>query len=282
MTLPRLGAHTFGFAWDRDAEATFEALVAAGFSTLQLMAAPPHYDPWVNDPALQHRLRALIDQAGVELLALDLASSDVNLASPSRAVVDFAVDAYGRAIDRGAELGARGICIASGRRHALAPQASDRLLDIYRDAFERILLRAEEAGLGVVLENHPNGLLAEAAAIERFLAEGGYDGVSVAYDVANAAAVGEDPTAGLKRLLPRLGIVHLSDAPRGQWRHDPVGSGDIDFAAIGETIGQLGFAGPVVLEIISGQPLDDVVAGRERLLLAGWRFAGPGPVSASG
>ncbi|MGL4290336.1 MAG: sugar phosphate isomerase/epimerase family protein [Phreatobacter sp.] len=280
MTLPRLGAHTFGFAWDRDAEAAFEALAAAGFTTLQLMAAPPHFDPWVNEPALQRRLRALIDRAGIELLALDLASSDVNLASPSRAVVEFAVDAYGRAIDLGAELGAQGICIASGRRHALAPQASDQLLDIYRGAFERILLRAQDAGMGVVLENHPNGLLAEAATIESFLAEGGYDGVSVAYDVANAAAVGEDPSGGLKRLLPRLGIVHLSDAPRGQWRHDPIGSGDIDFAAIGETLEELGFAGPVVLEIISGQPLEDVVAGREKLLLAGWRFAGSGPLSA--
>lgn len=282
MTLPRLGAHTFGFAWDGDAEAAFEALVDAGFSTLQLMAAPPHYDPWINDPALQRRLRALIDRTGIELLALDLASSDVNLASPSRAVVDFAVDAYGRAIDCGAELGARGICIASGRRHALAPQASDRLLDIYRDAFERILLRARDAGMDVVLENHPNGLLAEAGTIESFLAEGGYDGVSVAYDVANAAAVGEDPSAGLKRLLPHLGIVHLSDAPRGQWRHDPIGSGDIDFAAIGGTMRELGFAGPVVLEIISGRPLEDVVAGREALLAAGWRFADPDRLSTSG
>ncbi|QCI65956.1 sugar phosphate isomerase/epimerase family protein [Phreatobacter stygius] len=274
MTLPRLGAHTFGFAWDRDAEAAFEALAGAGFSTLQLMAAPPHYDPWAADPALQRRLRRLIDRAGIALLALDLASNDVNLASPSRAVVDFAVDAYGRAIDLGADLGARGICVASGRRHALAPQAGDQLLGIYRDAFERILLRARDAGMGVVLENHPNGLLAEMEAIESFLAAGAYDGVSIAYDVANAAAIGEDPSAGLRRLLPHLGIVHLSDAPRGAWRHDPIGSGDIDFSAIGGTIREIGFAGPVVLEIISSRPLDDILAGRDRLLAAGWHFAG--------
>jgi len=40
----------------------------------------------------------------MSLLALDLASSDINLASPSADVVDFAVDAYARGIDRGAEL----------------------------------------------------------------------------------------------------------------------------------------------------------------------------------
>ena len=47
-----------------------------------------------------------MDRHGMSLLALDLASSDINLASPSADVVDFAVDAYARGIDRAAELGA--------------------------------------------------------------------------------------------------------------------------------------------------------------------------------
>lgn len=266
-----LGAHTFGFAWEMDAEAAFEGLISQGFTTLQLMATPPHYDPWQAAPERQRRLRALIERAGGELLALDLASSDVNLASPAREVVDFAVAAYEAAIARSAELGARWICVGSGRRHALAPpQAADRLLDIYRGAFERIAGAAARAGVGVILENNPSGLLAEAEQIERFLTESGYDAVAVLYDVANAFAVGENPVAGLERLLPRVGLVHLSDAPRGQWRHDPIGTGDIDFAAIGRCLREQDYVGPVALEVISRTPLEDAVAGRDKLLEMGW------------
>lgn len=53
------------------------------------------------------------------------------------------------------------------------------------------------------------------------------------YDVANAVAINGDPVAGLETLWPRLGIVYLSDSPKGQWRHDPIGTGAVDFAAIG-------------------------------------------------
>jgi hypothetical protein len=37
----------------------------------------------------------------------------------------------------------------------------------------------------------------------------------VIYDVANAFAIGEGLVGGLKSLWPRLGIVHLSDSPKG-------------------------------------------------------------------
>lgn len=88
------------------------------------------------------------------------------------------------------------------------------------------------AGIPIIPENHPQGLLASAADIVRFLDDEGYADMPVIYDVANAVAIGEDPVEGLRTLWPRLGIVHLSDSPKGQWRHDPIGSGEIDFAAI--------------------------------------------------
>jgi sugar phosphate isomerase/epimerase len=270
VTLPQLGCHTFGFVWDRDAEAAVAALVANGFSALQLMAMPPHYDPWSVPGARQERLRRTIEASGAELLALDLASSDVNLASLAPEAVAFAVDAYARAIGHGAALGARWLCIGSGRRHALAPQSDGALLDVYRRAFEQILDLAGRCGLKVILENHPNGLLDEAGAIADFLED--YNDVAVIYDVANAAAIGEDPVVGLERLHQRIGIIHLSDAPAGQWRHDPIGSGAIDFAAIGQWVGEAGYAGPVVLEVISPTPLEGAMAGRRRLAEAGWRF----------
>jgi sugar phosphate isomerase/epimerase len=271
MTLPRLGAHTFGFVWQADAETALSTLIENGFSTLQLMATPPHFDPWKSPPEVQARIRSLVDRAHADLLAIDLASSDVNLASPAQEVVDFAIAAYCAAVERACELGVRWVCVGSGRRHTLAPTASDRLLDIYRGAFEKILHTARVHGLGIILENHPQGLLADASSMAQFLAD--YDDVPVIYDVANAFAIGEDPVSGLELLLPRIGVIHVSDAPRGQWRHDPIGSGDINFSMIGEFIHNHQLAGIVVAEIISANPLSDLVASRRVLRNLGWQFA---------
>lgn len=273
MTLPVLGAHTFGFTWDCPAEAAIEQLAEAGYRTIQLMASPPHFDPWIEDAGRTRRIRALLERHGLSLLALDLASSDINLASPSSHVVDFAVNAYSATIDRAAELGARCICVGSGRRHALLAEANARLMPSFREAFARIHEKAQRAGVPVILENHPQGLLASASDIVRFLDAEGYDEMHVIYDAANAFAIGEDPVEGLKSLWPRLGIVHLSDSPKGQWRHDPIGSGEIDFAAIAALLRELGYAGTIVLEILSDRPLDDLKAGVVALEGLGLAFA---------
>ncbi|WFU43342.1 sugar phosphate isomerase/epimerase [Bradyrhizobium sp. CB82] len=273
MTLPLLGAHTFGLAWDCAADEAIERLAAAGYRSIQLMATPPHFNPWIEDAARTRRLRALIERHGLSLLALDLASSDVNLASPSPHVVDFAVSSYAAAIDRASELGARWICVGSGRRHALFAKANDRLMASFRDAFARIHDKAQRAGIPIILENHPQGLLATAADTARFLDAEGYADMPVIYDVANAFAIGEDPVEGLKALSPRLGIVHLSDAPKGQWRHDPIGSGAIDFTAIATWLRQQAYDGNVVLEILSEQPLRDIDEGAAMLQRQGLVFS---------
>jgi sugar phosphate isomerase/epimerase len=272
MPHPSLGAHTFGFAWSEPSTATLERLTAFGFGNLQLMAIPPHFDPWATDRVQTRILRGIIEKASARLLAIDLSSADVNLASSMPEAVTFGIDAYIAAMDRCVELGAMAICVASGRRHALLAEVNAGLLDVYRAAFERIHEEAMKRDLGIVLENHPQGLLSQAGQIEAFLNSGGYPGVTVCYDVANAFAVGEDPVAGLTRLMPRLSIVHLSDSPAGQWRHDPIGSGAIDFRSIGKALHSAAFTGPVVLEILSPTPFDDLNAGVARLVEQGWEF----------
>jgi deoxyribonuclease IV len=272
MPAATLGAHTFGFVWNCLADEAFARLGEAGFRHIQLMATPPHYDPWAEDPELTRRLRSILDRHGMSLLALDLASSDINLASPSADVVDFAVDAYARGVDRAAELGAKWICVGSGRRHALLTKANDCLMETFRSAFARIHAKAQQRGIGIILENHPQGLLADANTIASFLDTEGYASIPVIYDVANAFAIDEDPVAGLGTLWSRLGIIHLSDSPRGQWRHDPIGTGAIDFSTIAKFINDRGFEGAVVLEILSDAPLRGLTEGVAKLRTNGFAF----------
>jgi sugar phosphate isomerase/epimerase len=271
----KLGAHTFGFVWQSSAEDALEAVAGAGFRNVQLMATPPHFDPWAADSARTKRLRAVLERHGLSLLALDLASSDINLASASADVVDFAVDAYARAIARASELGARWICVGSGRRHALIDRANRQLLETFRPAFARICTEARRLGVGVILENHPQGLLPDAKAIREFLERDGDEDVRVIYDVANAAAIGEEPIAGIEELWHHIGILHLSDSPKGRWRHDPIGTGDIDFRAIASLLERKAFDGFAVLEILSDEPLRGLVEGGRALKAAGLAFADP-------
>jgi deoxyribonuclease-4 len=268
-----VGAHTFGFVWQAEAEAAIGAIAEAGFAAVQLMAAPPHFDPWQDDAARTRRLRALLERHRLPLLALDLASSDINLASASPDVTAFAVEAYRRMIDRAAELGAPAICIGSGRRHALLSKANDRLMETFRPAFARIHRHGETRGVRLLLENHPQGLLASAAQMQAFLASEGYADIGIIYDVANAAAIGEDPVAGIARLAPAIALLHLSDAPAGQWRHDAIGAGDIDFDAIAGATRTPGFAGQVVLEILSDDPLARLTDGIAALNRRGWSLS---------
>ena len=65
----QLGAHTFGFVWHSDAESALVAIAEAGFKQVQLMATPPHFDPWSADPARTTRLRRILERNGMELLA---------------------------------------------------------------------------------------------------------------------------------------------------------------------------------------------------------------------
>jgi deoxyribonuclease-4 len=132
-------------------------------------------------------------------------------------------------------------------------------------------------GLTVALENHPQGLLADAASIRRFIGEEEFADVGVIYDVANAVAIGEDPVEGLAILARHLSVVHLSDSPLGQWRHDPIGGGEIDFRAIREALRRQGYGGAVALEILSEAPLADLVDGARRLAAMGWVFEEPLP-----
>ncbi|OYU47952.1 MAG: hypothetical protein CFE31_13125 [Rhizobiales bacterium PAR1] len=267
MVAPRqpFGAHTFGFAFDCDAETAFMRLIEHGFTTLELMATPPHFNPWSSPPAVQARLRRRVEDAGGRLLALDLASSDINLASPAPEVVDFSVHSYDALVDRAVELGAEAICVGSGRRHMLLPDVNATLMPSFQAAFERIHVRALKSGLRVLIENHPQGLLASAEAIRTFIEDNSYPDTGVIYDVANALAIGEEATDGLTTLGDLTAIVHLSDSPRGSWRHDAIGTGDIDFATILTHLGHSGFQGPVVLETLAPDPMAALMEGACRL-----------------
>ena len=257
-----LGAHTFGFVWSLDVISTVEALAQAGFRLFQVLASPPHVDPFTSPPAQRRRIRDAVAGCGGAIVSVDLAASEYNLASPVPDVLRFSMDCYRRAIAFAAEIGAQSITVTSGRRHRLLPAPSGRLEATFVEAFAEVARIAGDAGLRVLFENHPQGVFPDTPSMARLLDDARFAGVALLYDVTNALAIGEEPAAGLAAVLDRVGLVHLSDAPAGVWRHDPLGSGDVDFPAVFAAMHAGGYDGPVVAEIISDSPLTHLVEAR--------------------
>jgi deoxyribonuclease-4 len=94
--------------------------------------------------------------------------------------------------------------------------------------------------------------------------------VGIIYDPANAPAAGEDPAAGVRDVRERLRLVHLSDTPAGGWKHDPIGTGDIDFAAFNATLRDIGYTGLSMMELITRTPDSDIPDSLEKLRAFGW------------
>jgi deoxyribonuclease-4 len=135
-----LGAHTFGFLWQTDVATAVEDLAEEGFRRFQLLALPPHLDVWNPSSTAIKRLEAAVRSSNGEILAIDLPSSETNLASASGQTVDFAVSAYAAVIEVAATLRARWVTINSGRRHALSAPPDGRLVDIFGGALIALLI----------------------------------------------------------------------------------------------------------------------------------------------
>ncbi len=265
QTWTGLGAHTFGFVWQGNVLEVIGRLGANGFRTFQLLASPPHISDLEASGTCARAIRTEVATVGGTVLSLDLPVSEINIASPIREVVDFSVSYYRKAIDFSAAIEAKYITVTSGRRHALLPPPQGSLDGVFEDAFVRIAEHASRAGLRVLFENHPQGFCPDIGSMMKLASDPRLQHVDILYDVANGVAIGEDPVEGLRAAQSRLGAVHFSDSPKGAWRHDPIGTGEIDFASILRTLDDMAFQGPCVAEIISDAPLQHLLDARERL-----------------
>ncbi|WP_425033015.1 sugar phosphate isomerase/epimerase family protein [Pelagibacterium sp.] len=257
-----IGAHTFSLVWHGRASDCIEELHSEGFRKIQLLVSPPHVEMFHDREA--ERIRNVLDANGIDLISIDLPASEYNLASPISELAEYSCRAYLELVDFAAKLGSRSITLVAGRRHSLLEAPSGYLEGVFLPSFRRILARAQEQGVRVIVENHPQSLLSTASSIRTLSDE--YPDTGVLYDVANAVAVDEDPAEGICILSDVIKVLHLSDAKEKEWRHDPIGDGSINFSEVIDTVKKYQIDCDVVLEIFSKQPVRDLISGREKIV----------------
>jgi len=133
--------------------------------------------------------------------------------------------------------------------------------------------RAEQAGVRLLLENTPYCFRPTLKNMVDVINDVDHQNLGIVYDVANAAYVGEDPVEGLLTYSAAICLVHISDTGLDEWGHDPIGTGVVDFEALGRAVEATGRGKDVVLEIIRDKnPLGEITTGIDELKKRGWKL----------
>jgi L-ribulose-5-phosphate 3-epimerase len=86
--------------------------------------------------------------------------------------------------------------------------------------------------------------------------------VRVNYDSGNSASLGYDPADEFAAYGARVGSVHIKDRLRGGGSVS-LGTGDVDFAALAESLAQCKYAGDFILQSARGETGDEVTWARK-------------------
>ena len=268
-----LGVNTFSYIYTHNTVDCLRHLGKLGFGSFEILVSSPHF--WVSDFTSGERreIPNILSGEGLSIASVNLPGMDNNIVSSAPEMRDFTVRLWCELIDLAGEWQIHFVIFVPGRISPLLPMPRDQLEDHWINGMEVVADRAKAAGTMVLIENvpitwipHGKDLMAAIDLLER-------DDVGIIYDPANAPAAGEDPSVGVRDVSRRLKLVHLSDTPGDGWKHDPIGTGDIDFASFNAALREIGYDGLSMLELTTQTPDSDIPDSLERLRRHGWDLA---------
>lgn len=249
-----LGVNTYSYIWSASAADCARRLLKSGYRQIEFLLQPPHLPLDELTPQARRELRSILGDGGARRTAVNLPSLDHNLASPFSRARAASVKMFEDTIDLAADIGAETVIVVPGRMSPLFPPRMEDRVGWVGDGVAKLLPRAEARGVRLAIENVPFAAFPDAESLGSFVRGFTSPAIGVCYDAANAHFIGESPAAGIRRLADLLRIIHLSDTGREAWRHDPVGTGTVPFADVGQALDDIGFAGSCTLEIVASDP----------------------------
>lgn len=245
-------------------------LADRGYGEFEVMVFPGHLWPEEADASSRRELRRVVEACGARIRTLSIANNDLNIASAYPGLRAYSLDLLSDIVRLAGDLGTPAVVIGPGKPNPLYPLPRAQLVGYLRTALDALCALAERAGTRICMENMPVGFVASTADLAAELDAYGNGEIGFVYDVANGHFVREDVCAALQRIASRLELLHVSDTTQATYRHDPVGLGDVDFAAIPPTLARIGHTARPVLEVISTQPDRDIDDSAATLVALGW------------
>jgi len=186
---------------------------------------------------------------------------DINLASLNPLIREASERQLLECLRLAYDLGAQTLVVHPGELPAdyplsLLPVARENLITGLRQA----LKLAKELGVALALENKARGRnrgLIQSPQDHLNLVEAlNSTHCKVAFDAGHAHTWGFDLARYLKQVYPYLAEIHLHDNDGSGDQHLPLGAGTIDFIPLFKLLDQLGYRGPLILEMRSLRDLE--------------------------
>ena len=271
MAALRLGASTYSYVYTHNALDAVLHLAELGYSDFELVITPPHIWPPEFNSQQQRAMSRQLAERNLTIQSFCFPLDDNNLNSVLPEVRRLTIDFYTQIIRLAGEMGVPYVLLLPGKVHPFFPVPNDWMMDWLADAIRVLAPRAADAGTQLLLENIPSTFLPLADDLIGALDHAGEASVGINLDIANARTAGEDPSDAVRRVRDRLKLVHLADNDATGHRKEAIGRGDIDFAPVAKALGDIGYDGFSMLEIVTlNQPEEGFRKSRKILAGLGW------------
>ena len=269
MTLP-IAVNTISDTWTVPMEESLQRRAGHGYRHFDVMVSPAHLDTENLTPVDFRRLRKLLKDEGQQIISLTTQSLDHNFASPRPEIRAMTTGFTKSMLNTASELEVPGIVVVSGRYNPLNAPPRAQLEGWLRESLEAIVPYAEKVGVKLFLENVPMGVLPTADLLMQWVKEINSPALTICYDVSNGHFIKEDVAQAVRLVAPKLDLLHLSDTTQEAWRHDPIGTGTIDHAAVAKVLLEIGYDRFSVIEILAANPIPVILSNHDILTGMGW------------
>ncbi len=265
--------NTFSYLWKSTAIEAMSELISHGFSVFEVPVSSPHCWPDEMSKSSRSDARKQLQDNGASVRSLNAGGYDINLASPGANMRRKSTEHIKDVIQLAVDWGVTDVVISPGTRRPMISPTIPQTLGWLSESLDVLLPVAKQAGVRLLMENTPYCFRPTIGELVSLVEEIRSENLSIVYDVANAAYIGEDPVASLQSHHAHIGLVHISDTGTDVWGHDPIGTGIIDFVGLGRAVDSVFSVDRVVLEVIrEEEPLLEVNNALQELKKRGWRL----------
>lgn len=232
-----LGICTWTLGID-EPEAMISKARELGLDGIQFCGTPSQYDA--------HELRALAHAQGMQIFAID--PFDCAPEDPTQATAEGAIAFYRQAIDFARDAGAPWVTLqglsAWTQNCENENAAWERLVSCIR-TLETYATSQDIRLVYEVVNRYEVPMIRTFDECMRLLSDVGSSRIGILLDSFHMNIDETDPCAVIRRCGSRLASYHISDSNRGG-----IGSGHIDYLAQHRALQDIGFDGPVMVEIV--------------------------------
>jgi sugar phosphate isomerase/epimerase len=255
-----MAINTFSYLWRKPFDDCLRLLADEGYQRFEIPLSAPHCWPASLGQSERKAVAQLLSEKKLEIVSLNAGGFDINIASPASEIRDFAIGYIEAVMELAEEWAVSNVVISPGTARPMISPPYANVEGWMQSSLLRMLPTAAKRGTHLLLENTPYCFRPKIDDLIEVVEWANDTNLGIVYDVANAAFIGEDPAFGLRRAVPHVKLIHISDSGRDQWGHDQIGTGDVPFEELGRAIQDTEFKGPIVLEVIREQDTERTFA----------------------